>query len=102
MSVVYVNDCLFFVPDGSNFDFMLQKLRDTNLTWEKEDNVAGFFEVHVYINHDNGTVDLTQRGLIDKIGHAMGLDESTSVKEPAEYGTLLKDENSDTCNSKFN
>ena len=32
---VYVDDCLFFAPDDSNFDTMLQKLRNEDLTLEK-------------------------------------------------------------------
>ena len=63
---------------------MLQKLRNVNLTLEKEDNVAGFLGVHLNVDHNNGTVELTQRGLIDRIINAMGLDDSTSVKTPAE------------------
>ena len=100
--LVYIDDCLFFAPDGSNFDSMLQQLRNVNLTLEKEDNVAGFLGVHLDVDHNNGTVELNQRGLVDRIINAMGLDDSTSVKTPAEYGALPKDENSDSCNSTFN
>ena len=69
---------------------------------EKEDNVAGFLGVHLNVDHNNCIVELTQRGLTDRIINAMGLDDSTSVKTPAEYGALPKDENSDSCNSTFN
>ena len=70
--LVHVDDCLFFAPDGSNFDSMLQKLRNIDLTLEKEDNVAGFLGVHLNVDHNNGTVELTQRGLIDSQCNGFG------------------------------
>ena len=68
---------------------------------EKEDNVAGFLGGHLNINHDTKTVEFTHPVLIDRIIHAMDVDESTPVKTPAEYSSLPKDENSFTCNSTF-
>ena len=41
--LVYVDDCLFFAPYESNFNTMLQKLRNEDLILEKEDDVADFF-----------------------------------------------------------
>ena len=99
--LVYVNDYLFLAPDNFNFDSMLQNLRDTKLTLEKEDNVPGFHKVYLNVNHNKVTVELNQRGLIDIIIHAMGLDDSTSIKILAEYDALPKNKNSDTCNSTF-
>ena len=81
---------------------MLRKIRNVDLNLEKEDNIAGFLGVHLDVNHNTGTVELTQRGLIDIIINAMGLEGSTSDKTPTEYGALPKDENSDSCNSTFN
>ena len=63
---------------------MLQKIRDSKLTLEKEDNVAGFLRGHLNVNHDKKTVELTRPVLIDRIIHAMGVNESTTVKTLAE------------------
>ena len=100
--LVYVDDCLFFAPDDSNFDTMLQKLRNEDLTLEKEDEVAGFLGVHLKVDHNEGTVELTQLGLIDRIIDAMGLTNATEVETPAEYGALPKDHDGESCNSQFN
>ena len=100
--LVYVDDCLFFAPDDSKFDSMLDKLRKSNLSLEKENDVAGFLGVHLNTNHDDGFVELTQTGLIDRIISAMGLEDATATKTPAEYGALPKDELGESCNGDFN
>ena len=45
---------------------------------------------------------LTQTGLIDKIITAMGLDDASPNKTPAEYGPLPKDQDVKCCNANFN
>ena len=42
------------------------------------------------MNHNEGTVELTQLGLIDRINDAMGLNNATEVETLAEYGALPK------------
>ena len=50
-------------------------------------NIAEFLRIHLNVNH-GGTVELNRRCLIDIIIHAIDLDESTSIKNSAECGTL--------------
>ena len=57
--LVYVDDCLFFAPDDSKFDYMLDKLRKSNISLEKENDISGFLGVHINTNHGNGFVELT-------------------------------------------
>ena len=102
MCLMYVDDCLFFVLNDSNFDDMLQNLRNENLSLEKEDNVAGFLFVHLNVDHDNRTVELTQFGLLDRIIVAMSLINATEIKLPAEYGALPKDKDGELCKVEFN
>ena len=100
--LVYVNDCLFFFSDDFQFGDMLSKLRKADLTLEREDNVAGFLGVHLNIDHTDGTIELTQVGLIDRIVSAMGLTDATEIKTPAEYGARQKDEDGENCDTSFN
>ena len=100
--LVYVDDCLFFALDYSNFEDMLQKLRNEDLTLEKEDDVAGFLGVHLKVDHDKGAVKLTQLDLIDRIIDVMGLTNATEVENPAEYGALPNDYEGESCNTQFN
>ena len=100
--LVYVDDCLFFSPDDSKFGDMLSQLRKADLTLEREDNVAGFLGVHLNVDHTDGTIELTQVGLIDRIVFAMGLTDATEVKTPAECGALQKDEDGENCDTSFN
>ena len=100
--LVYVDDCLFFAPDDCKFDNLLQKLREADLTLEKEDDVAGFLGVKLTVDKHAGTVELTQTGLIDRIIEAMHLEDSSPKNTPAEYATLPKDEHGEDCNSDFN
>ena len=55
--LVYVDDCFFFVPDDSNFNSMLHKLRKSSLSLEKESDIEGFLGVYLNTNHDDGFVD---------------------------------------------
>ena len=58
--LVYVDDCLFFAPDDSKFEEMLEKLRGENLTLEREDDVAGFLGVKLNVSQESETVELLQ------------------------------------------
>ena len=58
--------------------------------------------VHLNVDHTDGTIELTQVGLIDRIVFAMGLTNAAKVKTPAEYGALQKDEDGENCDTSFN
>ena len=100
--MVYVDDCLFFSLDDYKFGDMLSKLRKADLTLEKEDNVAGFLDVHIKVDHTDGSIELTQVGLIDRIVSTMGLTNATEVKTPAECGALQKDEDGENYDTSYN
>ena len=40
--LVYVDACLFFATDDTNFDAMLSKLRKSGLILQRESDIAGF------------------------------------------------------------
>ena len=90
--LVYVDDYLIFVPDDSNFDSMLHKLRTSNLSLEKESDIEGFLGIYLNTNHNDGFVELTQTGLIDRTISAIILEDAITTKTPVEYGDFPKDE----------
>jgi hypothetical protein len=47
-------------------------LQDKEMTLEIEDSVAGFLGVHIERNQSNGSIKLTQMGLIKRIIAALG------------------------------
>ena len=54
------------------------------LLLEREEDVAGVFGIQIKCNIDEGTVTLTQTGLIDSILEIMGLEESNHKYTPAD------------------
>ena len=54
------------------------------------------------MDHNEGTIALTQLVLIDRIIDAMGLTNATKVEAPAEYGAPPKGHDGESCNSQFN
>jgi hypothetical protein len=70
--LVYVDDTLFFAKEMSDIDDLLGELQKT-MDIEVEDEVAGFLGVHIDKKED-GTLVLTQKGLIDQIITALNIE----------------------------
>ena len=65
-----------------------------------ENDFAGF--LGILINHkEDGTIELTQTGLIDKILKVMGLENSHERSTPAELKPLSKDEDGAPCSEPW-
>ena len=47
-------------------------------------------------------IELSQKGLIERIITAVGLEGATSKSTPAECGALASDKDGDPCNADFN
>jgi hypothetical protein len=66
--LIYVDDCLFFGPDGAKIDEFIQELKDSGMSLTQEDDdVYHFLGVAVDTNEGTGQVTLTQKGLIEKV-----------------------------------
>jgi hypothetical protein len=65
--------------------------------------MAGFLGVNVGKN-PNGSIELTQVGLMDRIIVALGLEQykSTGKSTPAEYGCLGTNTDNEACDETFN
>jgi Reverse transcriptase (RNA-dependent DNA polymerase) len=97
--LIYVDDTLFFAPKQEYIDAVLDKLQQS-MTLNVENDVAGFLGVHIQ-RHDNGTIELTQKGLIERCIAALDVESLPVKKTPAEYGCLGSDKNGDPAQGTY-
>jgi hypothetical protein len=95
--LVYVDDTLFFAEEMSDIDDLIEDLEKT-MVLEVEDDVAGFLGVHID-RRDDGTINLTQTGLIERLITALNIADVRAKRTPAEVGCLGKDLDGDPCQS---
>ena len=99
--LVYVDDTLFYAKDQADIDAVINDLRKCEMDLEEEDDVAGFLGIHINRKND-GTIELTQTGLIDRIVSALNLEDRSPKETPAEFGALPKDIGGETRNGTYN
>jgi hypothetical protein len=99
--LVYVDDTLLFARNQQDIENVIDNLREQGLVLEKESNVAGFLGVHIE-RLENGSLHLTQIGLIKRILESLNVEKLTPVRVPAARGVLPKDEEGDPPNGLFN
>lgn len=99
----YVDDCLLFSPTASNIDTVVDEMKQLKQKhWKRkfdleyEEDVAGFLGISVNYKED-GSIELLQTGLIDRILGHLGLFDGTPKSTPAETTTLGKHPDSDPC-----
>ena len=99
--LVYVDDTLLYARTRKDIDNVINTLREQHhMTLEVEDSVAGFLGVHIE-RDQNGTITLTQKGLIDRIIEALHIENLPGVDTPATE-CLGKDPLGDAPNCTFN
>jgi hypothetical protein len=81
--LVYVDDTLFYSPKPEYIDDVIRQLRERDMDLEEEGNVAGFLGVHLECNEEDGSIKLTQVGLIKRIIDALDLHNKPRKKTPA-------------------
>ena len=99
--LTYVDDCLFYARTDEEIDRMLEQIKQTGMDLSVEDSVAGFLGVFVKKNED-GTITLTQTGLIERIIEVLDAEQANMKLTPAEYGTLPKDADGESHDKNFN
>ena len=76
--VIYVDDTIFFAKTQSIIDDMIKNLRKSfELT--DEGNVEAFLGIQV-THHTNGTIEMSQPALIDKVIQSIGLEHDSRNK----------------------
>ena len=100
--LVYVDDTLFYSPKQEWIDEAIQQLRDEGMDLESEEDVAGFLGVHIERNEADGSVKLTQKGLIKRIVEALEIEHLYTKKTPATAKPLVLDEDGDPPDGSYN
>ncbi len=102
--ITYVDDCLFFAKDQASIDKVIasiqDKKRDDRLELNVEDDVAGFLGI-LMKKHEDGSVELLQTGLIDRILRVMKLDNCGSKPTPSDTKPLGTDKNGPSCEESW-
>ncbi|KAG7349585.1 reverse transcriptase RNA-dependent DNA polymerase [Nitzschia inconspicua] len=100
--VVYVDDTLLWSPKSEWIEEAVSQLTATGMTLEVEESVAGFLGVHIERNQTDGSIKLTQKGLIKRIISALGIEHEPAVHTPATSIPLTKDLDGDPPDGSFN
>ena len=102
VAVAFVDDILFWSTDEEYINQLGERLRKQGLLLEQEDDAAGFLGVQMHKLED-GSMELKQTGLIDRVLEALGLDSklSTGKFTPAEAKPLVRDEDGEPPSGTF-
>ena len=102
VAVAFVDDILFWSTDEEYINQLGEQLRKQGLLLEQEDDAAGFLGVQMHKLED-GSMELKQTGLIDRVLEALGLDSkmSTGKFTPAEAKPLVRDEDGEPPSGTF-
>jgi Reverse transcriptase (RNA-dependent DNA polymerase) len=102
----YVDDCLFFGAQQEMIDSVLEDLQNPKdaslrrMLLQRESDVAGFLGIQMK-RQDDGSIELTQTGLIDRILNVLGLEDARTSSIPADTKTLGKSVNSESTKESW-
>ena len=99
--LVYVDDTLFYSPRKEWIDEVIKKIEKQDLELEIEDSVVGFLGVHIERNEKDGTIKLTQKGLIKRIIDALQIQHLPRKLTPATKEPLVADKEGMPPQGKF-
>jgi hypothetical protein len=81
--IIYVNDCLLFSPDDNHLDKVIQHLGNT-FQMTTESDIGAYLGLNIQ-KTEQGKLEITQPGLIDKAVQLCGLEVESNVhKTPAD------------------
>ena len=87
--LVYVDDILVFGPNKHNIDELIKELKDKKMNLTVEDDVYAFLGVEVKTDSKEGVIKLNQKGLIEKVIKATGLQDANGKSTPASSSSPL-------------
>jgi hypothetical protein len=96
-----VDDTLLWSPKVEWIDQAIKDLQGTGMSLEIENSVAGFLGVHIERDQVDGSIKLTQVGLIKRIVAALGIENASVVHTPTRGTPLTKDLDGDPSDSTF-
>ena len=97
----WVVDCIFCSNDSKYIDDIVFNLKHRFL-WEREDDVAGFLALKIDRGIENGTISLTQIGLINRTLDATRIGDLNHKYTPVEKNPLQKKINGEPCCEEWN
>ena len=100
IALIYVDDTLLFARDANDIQKVIDDLEALGMELQKEDDVAGFLGVHIERRSD-GTIKLTQKGLIKRTIEALNIGHLPIKRTPAKLGVLANDPTGDPPNGTF-
>jgi len=91
--LIYVDDALLVYKDHSAVDDLTNRMRDANMLFEEESDVAGYLGVLIDRSKD-GSITMRQSGLANRIIEALHLDSKscTSVETPCQSYLPIDDD----------
>jgi hypothetical protein len=88
--LVYVDITLFFAQNDKDITEAIDGLIAAGMELEVEEDVTGFLRVHIDHRKD-GSIHLTQTGLINRFLKCLNIGDLPAKQKPAEYSCLGKD-----------
>ena len=99
--LTYVDDCLWFGPDGAALDALIKKMKEERgMDLKVESNDVSAF-LGIQFKREGDTIELKQVGLIDKVIEATGLQDANSCVTPADPKPLGKDVNGEDMKEEW-
>ena len=99
--VCYVDDCIFFSKESERLAKIVDNINDAEMDLNVEDDVAGFLGV-LLTRQEDGTIALTQTGLIERIIDALGLQDCNSTRTPSQKAALSLDKGGAKFSEPYN
>ena len=91
MAVVFVDDLAISAPTEELVDALVTRLKDKGFDLTKEDSLSEFLGIKINFNPDDGSYELTQRGLIDMVLATAGMENCNPNFVPAMQVALGSD-----------
>ena len=88
MVVLYVDDLGIAYSNQSDLEKLFANLESKSLSFTREGTFTDFLGINFTKNPTNGTLTLTQKGLIQKIVNATGMSDSNYNWTPAAQAAL--------------
>ena len=100
MVVLYVDDAGIAAKNPADIDQLIEELRELGFELKKEGDFTEFLGIKL-TKHQDGTIELTQVGLIDKILEAAGMTDCNPNRVPAS-GPLGSDPDGEPMDESWN
>eukprot|EP00957_Ditylum_brightwellii_P069314 5262067-Ditylum_brightwellii.AAC.1 len=88
--VVYVDDCLIFARDTADIDAAIERLKGNRFKLRVEDDAACFLGIELD-HQEDGSIELKQTALIQRIVDTIGFQNASGKATPAEGAELPAD-----------